>query len=254
MSNLDHSGMNRYLARKVSSLGFGIENILETARQDLESRINDSAWKGGQVFAVDFGNYHWKISGATKFWKRDAYNCMEPDANLFFGQPMQKFDLIILNLLPAWFDFDFLLKQIHSWLNDQGLFAFSSFGPDTLKEVAEAWEPIDHYPHVHPFVDKHDLGDSMLRSGLVRPIVDSQWMKFVYTHYEILVADLRAGGFSNIHRERRKSLLGRNTHSRYFENLQKLVSENEEAVTFEYIYGLGFKQDRSSIKVQPPQF
>ncbi|MCY4276012.1 MAG: hypothetical protein OXE41_11590 [Gammaproteobacteria bacterium] len=252
-SDLDHTAITRYMARNGSPFDFSIDNILEPARYDLESRIKDSTWKGGQVFVVDFGNYHWQISGATRFWKQNAYNCMKPRANIFFGQPVQKFDLIILNLLPAWFDFDFLLKQVHSRLNDEGLFAFSSFGPDTLREVVKAWEFDDAYPHVHSFVDKHDLGDSMLRSGLARPIVDSVWMKFAYTHYQILVGDLRAGGFSNIHRERRKSLLGRNTHDRYIRNLMKLVTENNEAVTFEYIYGLGFMQDQSSIKVQPPQ-
>lgn len=130
---------------------------------------------------------------------------------------------------------------------------FSSFGPDTMNEVTRAWALVDDYQHVHRFVDMHDLGDAMLRSGLACPVVDTEWMNFLYPDYQTLARDLRAGGFSNIHHDRRKSLTGKALFARFMENFRRCVSENGGTISFEYIYGLGFIQDRSSVKVQPPQ-
>ena len=251
--DLDHKVISRILDRGGSSPDFSIEVFLEPAREGLQSRINDSSWQGGQALVVDFADRQWNFSKVTKLSKQSAHDCLNHGLDLFHGLPEKSFDLIVLNLLPAWCDFQLLLDQASSRLNNEGLFVFSSFGPDTMNEIVRAWAPVDDYPHVHRFIDMHDLGDAMLRSGLARPIVDAEWMSFLYPDYQTLVRDLRAGGFSNIRHGRRKSLTGKASFARFMENFQECISKSGVAVGFEYIYGLGFLQDRSSIKVQPPQ-
>ncbi len=251
--DLDHKVVSRILDRGGSCPDFNIDVFLEHARQGLHSRISDSSWQGGEALVVDFADRQWNLAGVTRLSKQSAHDCLNHDLDLFHGLPEENFDLIVLNLLPAWCDFQLLLDQAGSRLNSGGLFVFSSFGPDTMKEVVNAWAVVDDYPHVHRFIDMHDLGDAMLRSGLFRSIVDAEWMNFIYPDYQTLVRDLRAGGFSNIHHGRRKSLTGKASFARFMENFHKRVLKSGGAVSFEYIYGSGFIQDRSSIKVRPPQ-
>jgi len=251
--DLDHKVIPRILERRGSGPDFGIGMFLEHAREGLQSRISDSSWQGGQALVVDFAEQQWDLAGVTGLSRQSAHVCLNHDFDLFYGLPEQCLDLIVLNLLPAWCDFQFLLEQARSRLNSGGLFVFSSFGPDTLNEVVRAWAPVDGYQHVHRFIDMHDLGDVMLCSGLACPIVDTEWMNFIYPDYQTLARDFRAGGFSNVHQQRRKSLTGKNRHAQFMENFRECISNSGGAISFEYIYGLGFVQDRSSVKVQPPQ-
>jgi malonyl-CoA O-methyltransferase len=38
---------------------------------------------------------------------------------------------------------------------------FSTFGPDTLKEMRQAFKAADRYNHVNRFIDMHDIGRSV---------------------------------------------------------------------------------------------
>jgi malonyl-CoA O-methyltransferase len=42
---------------------------------------------------------------------------------------------------------------------------FSTFGPDTLRELRQAWASADDRVHVNLFMDMHDIGDLLLASG-----------------------------------------------------------------------------------------
>ena len=46
-----------------------------------------------------------------------------------------------------------------------GLLMFSTFGPDTLKELRAAFSRVDQHPHVSRFVDLHDIGDILVKRG-----------------------------------------------------------------------------------------
>jgi malonyl-CoA O-methyltransferase len=54
-----------------------------------------------------------------------------------------------------------------------GLLMFSTFGPDTLKELRQAYE-VDRYNHVNRFIDMHDLGDMLLHAGFAEPVMDME--------------------------------------------------------------------------------
>ena len=55
------------------------------------------------------------------------------------------------------------LVEMHRVLAPGGLLMFSTFGPDTLKELRAAYEGTDRHVHVNRFIDMHDLGDMLLR-------------------------------------------------------------------------------------------
>ena len=39
-------------------------------------------------------------------------------------------------------------------------------------ELRDAWAQADDGTHVHPFTDMHDIGDGLIRAGLVEPVLD----------------------------------------------------------------------------------
>ncbi|MGD8710515.1 MAG: malonyl-ACP O-methyltransferase BioC, partial [Ectothiorhodospiraceae bacterium] len=86
------------------------------------------------------------------------------------------YDLIFSNLAMQWVgDLDRAFREIQRVLRPGGVLMFSSFGPDTLRELREAWSAVDGYNHVNRFIDLHDVGDAMTRARLADPVMDMEY-------------------------------------------------------------------------------
>ena len=72
------------------------------------------------------------------------------------------------------------LAEIHRVLAVDGLLTFTTFGPDTLKELRRV-RRIDGHAHVGSFIDMHDIGDMLVAAGFADPVM----------HMELLTPDLR---------------------------------------------------------------
>src|SRR5262252_7176657 len=84
------------------------------------------------------------------------------------------------NLTLAWStDCAQTLREWHRVLEVGGLLMFSTYGPDTLKELRAAFGA-DAAPHVHPFVDLHDLGDTLAGNGFADPVMDMDIVTVTY--------------------------------------------------------------------------
>ena len=76
-------------------------------------------------------------------------------------------DLIFANLLMPWINnLSFFLHEIKRVLKKDGLFMFTSLGPDSLNNLKMAWSTIDNNSHVNNFIDMHIIGDQILNAGL----------------------------------------------------------------------------------------
>jgi malonyl-CoA O-methyltransferase len=72
-------------------------------------------------------------------------------------------DIIISNLMMQWCgNLNQLFSECHRVLKNDGLILFSTFGPDTLKELKKSWAVVDNQTHVNSFIDMHDIGDQLL--------------------------------------------------------------------------------------------
>ena len=135
-------------------------------------------------------------------------------------------------------------------LSPGGVLLFATLGPDTLKELREAWTHIDSDPHVHEFVDMHQLGDGMLAAGLIDPVVDAEWLSVEYETPLQLMRDLKGIGESNAIRRRADGLRGRDQ----LETLQRsypLQSGGRGiAATYEIVYGHAWGSSRLSEAAQ----
>ena len=122
-------------------------------------------------------------------------------------------------------------------LKPGGLVTFTSLGPDTLYELAQAWAAVDDLPHVHGFFDMHDLGDALLRSGLADPVHDVDHLRVTYPSVVALCRDLKACGAQNATRGRRRTLTSRRRWQDMVDAYPRNGLSDPIAATVELVFG-----------------
>jgi malonyl-CoA O-methyltransferase len=148
-------------------------------------------------------------------------------------------ELVLANLVLPWCRPDVVFAEAARVLAADGVALFATLGPDTLKEVREAFATADDRIHVHPAFDMHDLGDLALAAGLAEPVLDVDRLEVTYSDVAALVRDLRAMGAINVAGARRRGLTGV-TRWRAFEQALAPTPGQRFAVTVELILGQAF--------------
>jgi malonyl-CoA O-methyltransferase len=94
-------------------------------------------------------------------------------------------------------------------LRPGGLLMFTTFGPDTLWELREAWAAADGHSHVSSFLDMHDIGDALVRARFADPVLDAERLTVTYEKALDLMRDLKVVGAHNATTRRPRGLVGR---------------------------------------------
>lgn len=149
-------------------------------------------------------------------------------------------DAVLANLVLPWLgDPARLFGEAARVLRKEGLFAFSTLGPDSLAELRALFGD-DGDRHVRPFVDMHDLGDALLKAGLRDPVLDVDRLTVRYDRRERLMRDLEANGARNSLKGRRRTLTGRRRWDRFSHALDAALADGGMELTFELVYGHAF--------------
>lgn len=126
-------------------------------------------------------------------------------------------------------------------LRVDGLMMFTCFGPDTFKELRQAFAAVDDHAHVLPFIDMHDFGDMLLDAGFSTPVMDMEMITVTYDSVDALISDARAFG-GNPLLVRSRGLLGRKRGERVRQALEAMRrADGKIPLSFEVIYGHAFK-------------
>ncbi|MDJ0938127.1 MAG: methyltransferase domain-containing protein [Woeseiaceae bacterium] len=145
-------------------------------------------------------------------------------------------DVVFSNLLLPWIDDPApLTAEVSRVLAKDGLFAFSTLGPDSLRELGGAWAGIDDAVHVNRFLDMHDVGDALVRAGLRDPVLDVDRLTVTYEKPDALFRDLTAAGARNSLSTRAKGLTGRQRFAGFRERLAP--GGGRIALDLELVYG-----------------
>ncbi|MGC1854379.1 MAG: malonyl-ACP O-methyltransferase BioC [Candidatus Aquirickettsiella sp.] len=149
------------------------------------------------------------------------------------------FELVYSNLMLHWSnDFTKSLKEIRRILKPEGLLLFSMVGPDSLQELRNCWRAIDNQPHVHVFVDMHDLGDNLLHTPFVDPVMDVEYFTLLYSEALDLMKELKKLGVQNIAKNRQRGLTSKGTLKKLIQSYEYFRSpEGKLPATWEIIYG-----------------
>lgn len=166
-------------------------------------------------------------------------NLVQADAT-FLPFPNDSVELVISNLMLPWCnDLVSVFQEVKRVLKPEGIFLFSTLGPDTLKELRAAWAKIDNEPHVHVFLDMHDIGDALLQSGLADPVMDVEHLTINYREFKTFIKDLKLTGSTNCLQQRSQNLLSKNKLKQLEKNYINI--ENKFPVTYEIAYGHAWK-------------
>ena len=153
-------------------------------------------------------------------------------------------DFIVSNLMMQWCpDLTTLFNECFRVLKPQGLFLFTTFGPDTLKELKRSWSVVDNSAHVNNFIDMHDIGDQMLQSGFQSPIMEMEKLILTYEKVVDLMRDLKAIGAQNV-ANRSKALTGKTKFKKMIEMYESYRENGKLPATYEVIYGHAWKNEK----------
>ena len=147
-------------------------------------------------------------------------------------------EMVWCNLTLQWVNHpQQVFGEMHRVLQPGGLFMFSTFGPDTLKELRQAYAGTDSYSHVHRFIDMHDLGDMLIATGFVNPVMDMEQINVTYSDVTSLMRDLKSIGAHNVTFGRRHGLAGKSQLQSVTRNYERFRCDGRLPATFEVVYG-----------------
>lgn len=133
------------------------------------------------------------------------------------------------------------LSEIQRVLAVDGLLMFTTFGPDTLKELRRCFAQADALPHVHRFIDMHDLGDALVKAGFAEPVMDMETLTLTYDGIDALLRDLRVSGAQCALAGRRRGLSGKTLWARVHAAYEMHRRDGRLPATFEVVYGHAWK-------------
>ncbi len=136
-----------------------------------------------------------------------------------------------VNVLPQAF------AEMRRVLAPGGLFMFTTFGPDTLKELRAAQTGTDGHTHVSDFIDMHDIGDLLVQAGFADPVIDMETFTLTYSDVKALMRDLKAIGARNAAANRPPALSGKAWLEAVTRNYEPLRRDGKLPATFEVVYG-----------------
>lgn len=146
-------------------------------------------------------------------------------------------DLVHSNLCLQWCDDPGLaLDEFRRVLRPGGVLLFSTFGPDTLKELRAAFAAVDATPHVSRFVDMHDIGDALLSTGFRDPVLERDDFVLTYADARTLMRELRAIGATNADAQRARALTGKAHLARVVEAYEAFRRDGVLPATYEVVY------------------
>lgn len=146
---------------------------------------------------------------------------------------------VFSSLMLHWCRAEAVFAQVARVLPAGGLFMFSTFGPDTLKELRAAFGAAGESDRVNRFVDMHDLGDALVHAGFADPVMEMEMLTLEYGTVDGLLRELQALG-SHAQAGPRADKDGARwdaVHAEY----EKLRRDGALPATYEVIYGHAWK-------------
>lgn len=161
--------------------------------------------------------------------------------------------LVWSNLALQWVnDLPRAFAEMYRALEPGGLLMFSTFGPDTLKELRRAYEGTDGRTHVNRFADMHDIGDMLVHAGYADPVMDMEPFTLTYDDVLSLMRDLKSIGAHNVTQGRPGALSGKSLITSVRRNYEAFRVNGKLPATFEVVYGHAWKpQPRMSPTGRP---
>lgn len=146
----------------------------------------------------------------SRFWR--PIHAVQADAQaLPFADAA--FDLVVSNLCLQWVaDLPRALGELRRVMREGGLLVFSTFGPDTLVELREAYAGAGYEPPLSPFAAIQQVGDALVAQGFHQPVIERDTFTLTYPDTAALMRELQAIGATDARVDRARGLAGKGRH------------------------------------------
>ena len=208
-----------------------------------------------ELLAMDLAPAMLRLSrGQTSGWKRRWQSLGRPAPSYVCG------DLEQLPLKPSTVDFVWsslafqwagdlaaTLRELHRIQRSGGAILFSTFGPDTLKELRAVFAAVDARPHVSRFTDMHDIGDMLVHAGYQNPVMEMEQITLTYENLKTLMQDIKRIGAHNASVDRPRGMLGRGAWQQLEQSYERYRMKGRLPATYEVVYGHAWVGDKSRL-------
>lgn len=151
-----------------------------------------------------------EVRAKSRFWR--PIHAVQADAQaLPFAEGA--FDLVVSSLCLQWVaDLPKALGELRRVMREGGLLLFSSFGPDTLLELREAYAQAGLIPPLSPFAAIQQVGDALVAQGFRNPVLERDRYTLTYPDTTALMRELKAIGATDARADRPRGLAGKQRH------------------------------------------
>jgi malonyl-CoA O-methyltransferase len=178
------------------------------------SGVMKGRWPKAEVIALDIALPMLRqVAGHSRFLRPIKRVCAEASHLPLADDSV---DLVFSNLCLQWVpDLPAALAEFRRVLRQDGLLLFSTFGPDTLVELREAYlQAGERQPPLSPFAAIQQVGDAMIAAGFRNPVLDRELFTLTYADVMPLLRELRAIGAGDARLQRPRGLGGKSRQSR----------------------------------------
>ena len=227
VEHLDRLSFAKIEPERILDLGSGTGS----GAQELSKK-----YKKSRVIAMDIaqGMLQEHRKKLPRFRNRTDLICADLD---YLPIEDKSIDLVFSNLAIQWSnDLHQVIREFRRVLRTGGLLSFTTVGPDTLRELRDAWTSIGAEDHVHDFLDMHEIGDALISNGFGAPVLDVDRYTLTYPDVKSLMKDLKKLGATNSSSERSRGMMGREMVRKLESSYEKQRIEGKLPLTYEIVY------------------
>lgn len=206
------------------------------------ARMLAKRYPGARIIESDlaFGMLR-RARGLGRWFRRRTAVCADAELLPFADASV---DLAFSSLMLQWCnDPANVFAELERVLRPGGLLIFSTLGPDTLRELRESWATADGDVHVNAFIDMHDLGDALVRTGLGEPVMEAERFTLTYGDGHALMRDLKSLGARNANAGRRRTLTGKGRLRDMLRAYETHRRDGRLPATYEVVYGHAWRPE-----------
>lgn len=223
---LDRIQLMKLAPKKILDIGCGVGTL---------TRALKKLFPKAEIFGVDISEGMIQQAQSQNGWfKKNDYQVSAAEALPFDDD---QFDLVVSNFMLHWCDNpDLVFAEANRVLKKDALLFMTSLGPNTLQEFRNIWQEIDEYPHIHPFLDMHLLGDGLLKQGFSDPVIDREDQVIYYATSKDAIHSLKRIGAQNQLKERRRTLTGKSRLEQFIDLYENMKTSKGFPVSYEIVY------------------
>ena len=152
-------------------------------------------------------------------------------------------DFVFSSLAIQWSDrADLLLAELARVLKPGGRCLFTTLGPETLRELRDAWAAVDSHQHVNRFLSPDDLVDAARGLTDVTLALENQSFVMRYDKVAELLRELKALGAHNMNDGRPAGLTSRRKLSAMFSAYETYRESAGLPASYDVLFGTLEKQ------------